>query len=46
MAPGCAFLSFHHAESHANAVTGPQRDPESQCPEYKVTAVRIHPVPG
>jgi predicted molibdopterin-dependent oxidoreductase YjgC len=38
---GTAFLSFHHPETHANAVTGPQCDPESNCPEYKVTAVRI-----
>jgi predicted molibdopterin-dependent oxidoreductase YjgC len=41
---GCAFLSFHHLETHANALLGPQRDPESNCPEYKVTAVRIRPV--
>ncbi|MDX1661207.1 MAG: formate dehydrogenase subunit alpha [Gemmatimonadota bacterium] len=39
--PGTLFLSFHFPESHANAVTGPCRDPESNCPQYKATAVRI-----
>jgi predicted molibdopterin-dependent oxidoreductase YjgC len=41
--PGTAFLSFHHPETHANAVTGPARDPESNCPEYKITGIRIAP---
>jgi len=41
IAPGTLFLSFHHPETHTNALTGPQRDPLSQCPEYKVTAVRL-----
>jgi predicted molibdopterin-dependent oxidoreductase YjgC len=40
---GSLFLSFHQPETHANRVTGPQRDPRSNCPEYKVTAVRISP---
>jgi predicted molibdopterin-dependent oxidoreductase YjgC len=39
--PGTCFLSFHHPESHTNRLTGPQRDPGSGCPEYKVTAVRV-----
>ncbi|MBW2373087.1 MAG: formate dehydrogenase subunit alpha [Deltaproteobacteria bacterium] len=39
--PGTLFLSFHFPETHANRLTGSQRDPESNCPEYKVTAVRI-----
>jgi formate dehydrogenase alpha subunit len=39
--PGCVFTSFHFPESHANRVVGPARDPESHCPEYKLTAVRI-----
>jgi predicted molibdopterin-dependent oxidoreductase YjgC len=38
---GSCFLSFHHPESHTNRLVGPQRDPESDCPEYKVTAVRV-----
>lgn len=30
-------------DSHANRVVGPARDPESRCPEYKLTAVRLAP---
>jgi predicted molibdopterin-dependent oxidoreductase YjgC len=41
VARGTCFLSFHFPETHANALTGPQRDPLSDCPEYKVTAVRV-----
>jgi predicted molibdopterin-dependent oxidoreductase YjgC len=41
--PGCVFASFHFPESHANRVVGPARDPESNCPEYKLTAVRVAP---
>jgi formate dehydrogenase major subunit len=41
IACGTCFLSFHHPESHTNRLIGPQRDPESNCPEYKVTAVRV-----
>jgi predicted molibdopterin-dependent oxidoreductase YjgC len=43
VAPGTLFLTFHYPETHCNVLTGPQRDPESNCPEYKVTAVRIRP---
>jgi predicted molibdopterin-dependent oxidoreductase YjgC len=43
IAPGTLFLSFHQPETHANRVTGPQRDPRSNCPQYKATAVRIGP---
>lgn len=39
--PGTLFLSFHFPETRANALTGPCRDPESNCPQYKATAVRI-----
>ena len=42
VSPGTLFLSFHQPETHANRVTGPQRDPQSNCPEYKITAVRLH----
>ena len=41
VAPGTCFLTFHFPETHANVLTGPQRDPQSDCPEYKVTAVRV-----
>jgi predicted molibdopterin-dependent oxidoreductase YjgC len=43
IARGTCFLSFHHPASHTNRLIGPQRDPESDCPEYKVTAVRVEP---
>jgi predicted molibdopterin-dependent oxidoreductase YjgC len=41
VSPGSLFLSFHFPETHANQVTGPARDPDSDCPEYKLTAVRL-----
>jgi predicted molibdopterin-dependent oxidoreductase YjgC len=41
VAPGTLFLSFHYPETHANALVGPHLDPQSKCPDYKVTAVRI-----
>jgi formate dehydrogenase alpha subunit len=41
VAPGTLFLSFHFPGTHANRVTGPARDPDSQCPQYKATAVRL-----
>jgi formate dehydrogenase major subunit/formate dehydrogenase alpha subunit len=46
IARGTCFLSFHHPASHTNRLIGPQRDPESDCPEYKVTAVRVEPAGG
>jgi predicted molibdopterin-dependent oxidoreductase YjgC len=39
--PGTLFLSFHYPETHANRVTGPSVDPDSKCPQYKATAVRV-----
>ncbi|MBI2301943.1 MAG: formate dehydrogenase subunit alpha [Armatimonadetes bacterium] len=39
--PGTLFLSFHFAETDANRLTGPHTDPQSKCPQYKVTAVRV-----
>lgn len=39
--PGTLFLSFHYPETHANALVGPHLDPQSKCPGYKVTAVRV-----
>jgi formate dehydrogenase major subunit len=41
VAPGTLFLSFHYPETHANRVTGPSVDPDSKCPQYKATAVRV-----
>jgi formate dehydrogenase alpha subunit len=39
--PGSCFLSFHFPETHTNRLVGPDLDPESKCPGYKVTAVRL-----
>ena len=41
VAPGTLFLSFHFLETHTNRFIGPQLDPQSKCPDSKVTAVRI-----
>jgi predicted molibdopterin-dependent oxidoreductase YjgC len=43
VAPGTLVLSFQFPECHTNRLTGPHVDPDSKCPEYKVTAVRIEP---
>ncbi|HZO99995.1 MAG TPA: formate dehydrogenase subunit alpha [Terriglobia bacterium] len=40
-APRTLFLPFHFPETHTNCLTGPHVDPDSKCPEYKVTAVRV-----
>ena len=39
------FLSFHFPETHTNRLIGPHLDPESKCPQYKTTAVRIYSIP-
>lgn len=44
VAPGTVFLTFHFPESHANRLTSSYVDPQSKCPEYKVTAVNVRPV--
>lgn len=44
IAPGTLFLTFHFPETHTNRVTGPTLDPQSKCPQYKATAVRLTPV--
>lgn len=41
VSPGSLFLSFHHPQAHTNRLTSPHVDPQSKCPEYKITAVRI-----
>jgi len=45
IAPGTLFLSFHFPETHTNRVTGPTLDPQSKCPQYKATAVRLTQAP-
>jgi formate dehydrogenase alpha subunit len=42
--PGTLFLTFHFPETHTNVLTSPYLDPQSKCPEYKVTAVDITPL--
>jgi formate dehydrogenase alpha subunit len=41
IADGTAFLTFHHPETHTNALMGPYLDGLADCPEYKLTPVRI-----
>ncbi len=44
VAPGNVFLSFHFPEVLANLLTSAHSDEVTQCPEYKVTAVRVRKV--
>ena len=44
--PGTLFLAFHYPETHTNRLTSSYTDPQSKCPEYKITAVRLQPVPA
>jgi len=39
--PGIVFLSFHQPGTHTNRLVGPHLDPDSRCPQYKATAVRL-----
>jgi predicted molibdopterin-dependent oxidoreductase YjgC len=41
VSPGTLFLTFHFPETHTNVLTSPYVDPQSKCPEYKVTSVAI-----
>jgi formate dehydrogenase major subunit len=43
VSPGILFLTFHFPETHTNVLTSPFVDPQSKCPEYKLTAVGIAP---
>jgi len=44
MAPRTLFAAFHYPETHTNRLTGSCVDPDSKCPNYKVTAVRLRRV--
>jgi formate dehydrogenase alpha subunit len=44
VAPGMLFMTFHFPESGANCVTSDVRDRLADCPEYKLTPVRISAV--
>ncbi|MGZ3419400.1 MAG: formate dehydrogenase subunit alpha [Polyangiales bacterium] len=41
VAPGNLFLSFHFPEVKVNLLTSSHADAATQCPEYKISAVRI-----
>ena len=43
MTPGVVYTTFHHPESGANIITTELSDWATECPEYKVTAVRVTP---
>lgn len=45
LVPGEAFLAFHHPDVATNLLTSEVVDPATSCPEYKVTAVSIRPLP-
>ena len=36
-------MAFHFPEALANALTSDATDEVTDCPEYKVTAVRVQP---
>ncbi len=41
MQPGVVYTTFHHPMSGANVVTTDNSDWATNCPEYKVTAVKV-----
>ncbi len=44
--PGVVYTTFHFPESGANVITTDNSDWATNCPEYKVTAVQVMPVPS
>ena len=43
--PGELFMAFHFREALANDLTSDAVDEVTGCPEYKLTAVTLHPTP-
>ncbi len=41
--PGVVYTTFHHPLSGSNVITTELSDWATSCPEYKVTAVQVHP---
>ena len=41
---GTVFATFNDPQVCVNRLTGPHRDPHTNTPDYKVTAVRVEPV--
>ncbi len=44
-APGQVFCAFHFPSSGVNTLTSSHADTATSCPEYKVTAVQLKPLP-
>ena len=44
VSPGELFTTFSDPATEVNRLTGPHRDPITNTPEYKVTAVRLQPL--
>jgi formate dehydrogenase major subunit len=44
VAPGEVFTTFNFPDTPTNALTSDATDTATGCPEYKVTAVSLHPV--
>jgi formate dehydrogenase alpha subunit len=44
VAPGDVFLSFHFPEVKTNLLTSASADPNTSCPEYKISAVRVRKI--
>ncbi|MBF0436510.1 MAG: formate dehydrogenase subunit alpha [Magnetococcales bacterium] len=42
--PGVVFMAFHFHETRTNLLVGSGSDTPTQCPEYKVTPVRIEKI--
>ena len=46
LAPGQVFSGFHFPAAGVNELTSSLGDDVTGCPEYKVTAVRLRPLPA
>jgi formate dehydrogenase major subunit len=46
IAPGEVFTAFHFPDAPSNRLTSPHTDTITGCPEYKVTAVTLRPLPA
>jgi formate dehydrogenase major subunit len=46
VAPGVVYTTFHHPLTQANVITTDFSDWATNCPEYKVTAVKVSPSNG
>ena len=44
--PGTVFMTFHFPETPTNLLLSSACDPQTGCPEYKVSAVRVERVSG